>query len=126
MNVAQIFLNTVSNRSAQILDFVAQADSNADSDAWRQLKRIFHSLKSSAVMAGFPDLSLLAEHAEKITDLRLDTRPLIHLSKLLNDATMTPDLLLADNPRFQSIQTEFNVLLGTTSYSESNANYDVK
>ena len=63
MDVSILFLKSIAERGLQIQKYtnaLSNPDNPGMATSWSQLKRLFHSLKSSAAMAGFHHLSDLA------------------------------------------------------------------
>ncbi|MBN1296593.1 response regulator [bacterium] len=105
MNMVQIFLKTVAERGAEIAHYTTELSRNPIPSSWQHLKRIFHSLKSSAHMAGFIDLSHLATLAESAADRQIHAQTLTDFAYLLIQSADSPDLLQPAHPRFRDIQS---------------------
>lgn len=104
MNVLKIFLNTVPQRSRQIHHFVQQAQrSEQYENPQKQLVRLFHSLKSSAIMAGCKDLSILAELAEKIATDPSSLPAISLFADYLDNAASNPDILSSSHPEYNLV-----------------------
>jgi len=109
MNIAQLFLKTIPARGSQIQLFTNRIQVDFNSDAWIHLKRLFHSLKSSAIMAGFSDLSTLAKLAEKSAEKQTNVQAIDNFGKLLESGADHPETLKADNVRYQEIIKQLTV-----------------
>jgi len=104
MNVTTLFLNSIADRGIEIQKYTAALSVHDTTDPWTQLRRLFHSLKSSAAMAGFDHLAHLAALAESATHRHTAKTAISDFAVLLTQSNNTPDRLTPANPLFEKIR----------------------
>lgn len=108
MNVSMLFLNTVAERGLEIQKHTRALAQNDSPAPWHQLKRLFHSIKSSAEMAGFSHLAHLAALAEAASEKHISIPAINDFADLLAQGAETPEMLEPDHPLFNKIRTRLN------------------
>ena len=107
MNISKLFLESIPPRCQQIFKYVVTGPETDSTHNRKQLVRLFHALKTSAKMAGFNDLSSLAQVAETASENERNFCNINKFAQYLQSAVSTPEILAQSNPKYQEILAGF-------------------